>query len=103
MGKKEGVEGVTGGEATGATGGVDSDASPEVQHQKTLIANNHAEYKAAKQRQLMEVQSKLIPKPQIVLVLNVMQITKQPLFYTNLHLILIVQITKSTMFNKEHH
>lgn len=60
--KKEGVEGVTGGEATGATGGVDSDASPEVQHQKTLIANNHAEYKAAKQRQLMEVQSKVDTK-----------------------------------------
>lgn len=59
--KKEGVEGVTG--ATGgATGGVDSDASPEVQRQKTLIANNHAEYKAAKQRQLMEVQSKVDSK-----------------------------------------
>jgi hypothetical protein len=60
--KKDGVEGVTGGAATGATGGVDSDASPEVQHQKTLIANNHAEYKAAKQRQLMEVQSKVDSK-----------------------------------------
>lgn len=39
-----------------------SPASPEVQHQKTLIANNHAEYKAAKQRQLMEVQSKVDSK-----------------------------------------
>merc|ERR1711871_1754531 len=55
--KKDGVESSTG--ATGATGGADSDASPEVQKQKQMIANNHAEYKAAKQRQLMEVQSKL--------------------------------------------
>ena len=39
--------------------GPDSDADPEVQKQKTMIANNHAEYKAAKQRQLMEVQSKV--------------------------------------------
>ena len=51
--KKDGVESSTG--ATGATGGADSDADPEVQKQKTMIANNHAEYKAAKQRQLMEV------------------------------------------------
>merc|ERR1711871_1890342 len=55
--KKDGVESSTG--ATGATGGADSDASPEVQKQKQMIANNHAEYKAAKQRQLMEVQSKV--------------------------------------------